>query len=85
MKDKLRQLLEPNPAFSDSISTAYEFLRVATYGERVPHTVVFINDNGFLKIPVSKFEVGDYQEWMNPKVLPSREVGRAAAELSLYR
>lgn len=76
---------ELNPAFTDQISASYEFLHVATYGNNTPHTVVFINDNGFLKVPASKFEMGDYEEWKDTKTLPVREVARAASALSMLR
>jgi hypothetical protein len=81
MSDVLKRLLEPNPAFTGQISTAYEFSHVAAANGSTPRLVVFINDINKLSIPVSKFQWGEYEEWKNQNVLPSQEVGRAAAAL----
>lgn len=85
MNSKISDLFGPNAAIQSQIDVTYEFSHVATYGNNVPHTVVFINDNGLLEVPVSRFELGDYDEWKDSSVLTSREVGRAAAELALRR
>lgn len=81
----IRSTFAPNPAISSSIDMSYEFVRVATYGNNTPHTVIFMNDMGFLKVPVGDFETGNYDEWRDPTILPTREVMKAAGTLSLHR
>ena len=82
---RVRTMFAPDQAISSSIDMSYEFVRVATYGNNVPHTVVFMNDSGFLKVPVGDFRVGNYDEWKDTKVLPVFEVMKAAGALSLCR
>lgn len=81
MSFDIQKIFGPNPAIQSAVSMAYEFSHVATYGDNKPHMVVFLNDNGVLKIPASHFMMGDYEEWLDPKVLPMREVARAASRM----
>ena len=85
MDRNLYDIFGPNEAIQSQIDLSYEFSHLATYGNDVPHTVVFVNDTSLLKIPVSRFQVGDYEEWKDQSVLSTREVARAAAELSIRR
>lgn len=84
MTDKFNWLLDPNLAVSGPVSAAYEFLHVSVDANHRPQKVVFMNDNGFLKVPVRKFQMAEYEEWKDCNVLPPREVDRAAAALCLY-
>jgi hypothetical protein len=86
MSRDLYRLFAPDPVIRSSLKPAYEFSHVATYGNDVPHTVVFQSDIADdLRIPVGRFEMGHYEEWKDPDVLSTREVSRAAGELALRR
>lgn len=82
---RVHTIFAPNPAIASSVDMTYEFVRVATYGDNTPHSVVFMNDNGFLSVPVGDFETGRFEEWKDKDVLPTREVCRAAAHLVQMR
>lgn len=86
MSDKLMALLGLKGEITATFKPSYEFSHVASYYERVPHSVVFMNETGeYLKVPVDKFEMGDYEEWKDTEVLRPSEVLRAAGALLLAR
>lgn len=86
MSKHIYDFFDPTAAISAEFRPSYEFSHVARYGNDVPHSVIFMDELGdLLKVPVSRFEMGDYKEWQDSEILPSREVGRAAAALCLIR